>query len=109
MICNAGIRLIEVYEPNAFITNANAEEDLTIYLPQPFTGRQYQVLQLSGFEIVLHTNSEETFFLTSKRAKKLRLEGSPDTIGKCLTIESYLGKWRVSSSTFNDSQLTFEE
>jgi hypothetical protein len=109
MLKSADTRILEIYVPNMILSNEGVEDDHTIYLPPPFTGRQYQVLQISGYEIVLHTNANDTHFLTAKPATKLRIQGSPETIGKCLTIDSYHGMWRVSASTFNDSQLIFEE
>ena len=106
MLKSADVRIIDVYEPNIILSNDGINDDHTIYLPEPFTGRQYQVLQISGYEIVLHTNANDTHFLTSIPARKLRIKGD---IGQCLTIESYHDMWRVSCSTFDNSQLTFEE
>lgn len=105
----ADIRLIEKYENRTLITNGNADKDLIVYLPRPHHGRSYQVLQLSEFDITLHTNSDHIFFLTRKPSRRLRLKGTAKTVGKCLTIEAYQGKWRIVSTTFSDSQISFEE
>ena len=102
--------LIKSYTPGLVITNEGREDGLWIYLPEPFPNRRLEFIQLAIEWMHLNTNNSKVKFLCSGYPSILNLEGSADTFGRNLIIESYNDKfWRIVSTTFTTSQITFEE
>jgi len=87
----------------------NGKDNYTLYLPPCDTMVGIEVLMIHNGRVTLDTNSDDILFLTTN-SRKLTINSSEDSKGKNLIIESFRGdSWRVTSTTLNDSLLTFEE
>jgi hypothetical protein len=101
--------ILEADANRLLITNLYAEKEITVRLPSAYSQKSFEVLLLSKFPIVLHTNSEVYQFLAATPTKKLRLGGSMRSVGRTLTIETYDTYWRIVSTSIPDIDIQFKE
>ena len=107
------IRLDEDYIVPKHLTNAQfiveSDTDVTIYLNEVRPGTRFEILQLSENAVEFNCNSETTSFLIHNKPNVLRVEGTPDTYGKSVIIESFEGSWRIVGGILEQHQIYFED
>ena len=86
----------------------SGDGNYTLYLPPCVNNYQLEVMMVSTNNVTIDTNSDCSF-LRYDDPKKLTIKGCEEAVGKSLTIKSFYDCWRISSSTFDEHLLTFEE
>jgi len=100
---------IIIHESGLLIYNEGVTTDSCLYLPPPYTGQRFEILQLSEYSISLITNQPDVTFLLDGSPTCLTISGHSYNYGKNLILSSFQEKWRIFSTTFDPQHLHFEE